>query len=209
MDLAGSAAPPILVACALKRECSALRRELTAHNQAGSPPAYRLDFLITGIGLSRTQASLLDHFSRTEPKPSLMVFTGTAGQLDPSLAMGETVCPASWALSTGEEYEVTNSVADRLRSCGFEVSGRALTVRRPVLRASSRAQCFKEAGARICDMEAFGALKIASLCGVPCIAPKVVSDTGDASFLAFWAHFDRNMARLAEYLRAILPIVAG
>ncbi len=208
MDLAGSAAPLILVACALKRECSALRRELAAPNQAGSPPAYRLDFLVTGIGLSRTQKSLLEYFHHGEPKPSLMIFTGTAGQLDPSLQMGETVCPCSWVLNTGEEYEVTGSVAGRLRSCGVEVSGRGLTVLRPVLRARSRAQYFKDAGARICDMEAAGALRIASLCGVPCIAPKVVSDTGDASFLAFWAHFDRNMTRLAEYLGAILPIVA-
>jgi nucleoside phosphorylase len=138
-----------------------------------------------------------------------MIFTGTAGQLEPSIQMGEIVCPSSWVLSTGEEYEVARGVADRLRARGVEVSGRGLTVLRPVLRARSRVRCFKDTGARICDMEAAGALKIASLCGVPCIAPKVVSDTGDASFLAFWAHFDRNMTRLGEYLRAILPIVAA
>ena len=201
MDLAGHR---ILVACALKRECSVLRRELIVSPSAGPKPAPRLDFLVTGIGVVRTEQSLYRYLSDNRSDICLVIFTGTAGQLDPSLRMGETVCPQSWALTTGEEFEVGVPVIDELRARGIEVAGRGLTVTRPVLRASARAGHFRETGARICDMEAAGALRIAAVCGVPCMAPKVVSDTADSSALAFWTHFEPNMIRLGEYLKQLL-----
>lgn len=200
MDLAGRR---ILVACALKRECSILRRQLIVSSQAGLAPA-RLDFLVTGIGVVRTEQSLHRYLSDNCSDLSLVIFTGTAGQLDPSLHMGDTLCPKSWALTTGEEFQVAAPVVDDLRARGVDVAGRGLTVTRPVLRASSRARHFRQTGARICDMEAAGALRMATLCGLPCIAPKVVSDTADSSAFAFWAHFEANMIRLSEYLSRML-----
>ena len=48
-------------------------------------------------------------------------------------------------------------------------------------------------------------MKVASRLKIPCLTPKVVSDTAKSSWLLFWKHFDENMRKLAIYLDLLLP----
>ncbi|MDA2933680.1 hypothetical protein MYX82_05000 [Acidobacteria bacterium AH-259-D05] len=183
----------LLIACALKKESFALRQRL------------RLDcqFSVTGLGAERTRNSLKNTFELK--LPSLLIFTGTAGQLDPALKIGKVVLPAEWCLEDGSCFPMDSRVKAVLKKSGdWDISDRGLTVSAPVLRAKSRRTLYQKYGAQICDMESAIALQVAGKYAVPCLAPKIVSDTADSGLLAFWKSFDRNMDQLARYLESLL-----
>jgi len=189
------AAGGTLVACALQREVAVLRRHLAAD----------CEFVVTGVGARRTRARLEKHFRAQAP--SLFIFTGTAGQLDPALTMGQVVCPEAWCLKGGDCFPAHPGLVEQLRGLGWEIAGQGLTVSLPVVRARSRRRLHQRFGACICDMEAAAALEVAAAFRIPCLAPKVVSDTAASGLLAFWSHFDANLRALAEYLQRLLASV--
>ena len=183
----------LLIACALKKESSALRERL------------RLDcqFLVTGFGARRTKQSLQKHLD--SHVPSFLIFTGTAGQLDPALTMGKVILPEEWCLEDGACFSIDAGIASKLRKSGnMEISGRGLTVSTPVVRAQSRRALFRKHGAEICDMESAVVLKLANQHSVPCLAPKIVSDTAGSGLSAFWKSFDGNMDILARYVEDLV-----
>ena len=182
-----------LVACALKQESAALREHLGPMCQ----------HLATGLGAKRTRQSLENYFSTNRPK--LFVFTGTAGQLDPGLSMGDVVLPEAWSLLDGRRYPADSGLIERLRGQGWEVSSLGLTVRRPVVRKRAREELYRLRGASICDLECAIALEVAARHGIAGLAPKVVSDTAESGFLAFWSEFDQNMVRLSDYISRLIP----
>ena len=189
----------LLVACALKQESTALQGRLQVDCR----------FLVTGLGAHRTRKSLESTF-QSEP-PSLLIFTGTAGQLDPSLGLGQVVFPEEWCLKDGSCFPADADLTSMLREGdGWEIEGRGLTVSTAVLRAKSRLALYRKFGARICDMESAFALQVASRYGVPCLAPKIVSDTAQSGMSIFWREFDSNMDQLAKYLdNLIASIIKG
>ncbi len=183
----------LLIACALKQESTALQGRL------------RVDcrFLVTGLGAHRTQRSLETRFQ--SESPSLLIFTGTAGQLDPSLGLGQVVFPQEWCLKDGSCFPADAELTALLREGdGLEIEGCGLTVSTAVLRAKSRLALYRKFGARICDMESAFALQVASRYSVPCLAPKIVSDTAQSGISAFWREFDSNMDQLAKYLAKLV-----
>ena len=189
----------LLVACALKQESTALQGRLQVDCR----------FLVTGLGAHRTRKSLESAF-QSEP-PSLLIFTGTAGQLDPSLGLGQVVFPQEWCLKDGSCFPADAELTSLLREGdGWEIEGCGLTVSTAVLRAKSRLALYRKFGARICDMESAFALQVASRYGVPCLAPKIVSDTAQSGISVFWREFDSNMDQLAKYLdNLIASIIKG
>ena len=183
----------LLIACALKQEVTALRERLQVDCR----------FLVTGLGSHRTRKSLEETFQ--SESPSLLIFTGTAGQLDPYLSMGQVIFPQEWCLEDGScfsaDVELTSLLRDR---DGWEIEGCGLTVSTAVLRAKSRLALYRKFGARICDMESAVVLQVASRHDVPCLAPKIVSDTAQSGISAFWSEFDSNMDQLAKYLDQLI-----
>ena len=183
----------LLIACALKQESTALQERLQVDCR----------FLVTGLGAHRTRKSLENTF-QSEP-PSLLIFTGTAGQLDPSLGLGKVVFPEEWRLKDGSCFPADAELTSLLREGdGWEIEGCGLTVSTAVLRAKSRLALYQQFGARICDMESAFALQVASRYGVPCLAPKIVSDTAQSGISVFWRKFDSNMDQLAQYLDKLI-----
>ena len=185
----------LLVACALKKEERGLRKKLAERSQ----------ILVTGLGVDRTLRTLEKTFE--EQKPACLVFTGMAGQLDPSVELGEVILPQEWQLESGTNFPVELGLAKQLRNSGWEVAGRGVTVSTPVVSRKKRVRLYEETGARVCDMESAAAMMIAASFKVPCVAPKVVSDTADSGLLAFYRHFDRNIELLAEYLDRLITIL--
>lgn len=175
----------LLIGCALKKESKALQEKLGSHHSV----------MVTGLGTDRTLASLEKVFDSR--KPSLLIFTGMAGQLAPEIELGDFVFPAVWRFETGTEYRVPKELMDALRKKGWSVEGIGITVRKPVVRSVQRLRLHRDSGAQICDMECAAAMMIAETYGVPCLAPKVVSDTGKSGMLAFYRHFRTNMETLA------------
>lgn len=186
-----------VVACAMKKESKILRERL------GS----RCTHLVTGLGMNRTRATL-ESYLRTH-SPSILVFTGTAGQLDPGLKMGDVVFPRQWCLQTGGCFESDPALVAFLRKRRVRISGAGVTVRIPVIKKQDRERLYRSQGASICDMESAAVLELARSHGVPAVAPKVVSDTAETGILGFRREFESNVARLSEYLDGLLPIVAG
>ena len=121
--------------------------------------------------------------------------------------MGQVVCPEAWCRKSGDCFSADAKLLAGLRGLGWEIAGRGLTVSFPVVRARSRRKLHKRFGACICDMEAAAALEVAAAFRIPCLAPKVVSDTAASGLLAFWSHFDANLRALAEYLQRLLASV--
>ena len=185
----------VLIGCALRKEVTALRQHLGAE----------VDYLMTGIGTRRTQATLEQHF-HAQPR-SLFIFTGTAGQLDPSLNMGQLFFPEVWCLQDGDCFSVDPGLISLLRRRGWTIQGRGLTVKAPVMSAKTRLVLYERTGAGACDMEAAVALKVASDFGIPCLAPKVVSDTAETGLVGYWSQLDTNLRKLTRYLQKLLPVV--
>ena len=186
----------LLIACALKKESSALRERL------------RLDcqFLVTGLGARRTKLTLQRYFE--SHVPSLLIFTGTAGQLDPALTMGKVIFPEEWCLEDGVCFSIDAGIASVLRESGkLEISGRGLTVSTPVVRAKSRRALYRKHGAHICDLESAVVLEVAQKHAVPCLAPKIVADTAGSGLSGFWESFDRNMDILAGYVENLVNCI--
>jgi len=184
----------ILVACALRRETDSLRKHLTGC----------LDFLTTGVGCRRTRKILTRRFQRG-PLPAALIFTGTAGQLDPSCPMGTVLCPETWLMDENQQIgQASRQLLEHLRSAGWDLGGIGVTVSLPVWFSSSRLRLFKRTGASLCDMEAAAALQVAAQFGVPALAPKVISDTGDTSFMHFYRNLAKNLEALAAYLQQLL-----
>jgi nucleoside phosphorylase len=178
----------LLIACALKKEERGLRGKLTNRSQ----------FLVTGLGVDRTLRTLERTFE--EWKPSCLVFTGMAGQLDPAVELGDVILPEEWQLESGTRFSVDRGLVELLRSSGWEVAGSGVTVSIPVVSRKKRLRLYEKTGARVCDMESAAAMMIAASYEIPCLAPKVVSDTADSGLLAFHRHFDRNIQILGDYL---------
>ncbi len=179
---------PVLIACALERETQALREVL----------GKRARYATTGMGMRRT-AARLSEVLRGDP-PSTLLFCGTAGQLDPSLAMGEVVLPEAWLFEDGRRVEADAELLGRFREAGWSVGPPGLTVRRPVLRPSTRLRLFEKHSACVCDMESAAALETAAQQGVAAVAVKVVSDTAESGLRDFWRHLDANLGRLGKAL---------
>ena len=186
-----------VVACAMKKESKILQDRLGTG----------VTHLVTGIGMNRTRATLETYF-RTR-RPSILLFTGTAGQLDPGLKMGDVVFPERWCLQTGGCFESDPSLVAFLRERRVQVSGTGVTVRIPVIKKQDRERMFRSHGASICDMESAAVLEIARNHGVTAVAPKVVSDTAETGILGFRREFEANLIRLSHYLDDLLRTASG
>jgi len=99
---------------------------------------------------------------------------------------------------------VSETLLVPLRARGWAIAGSGLTVSLPVLRASSRLQLFRQTGAPICDMEAGAALQVAESLDIPALAAKVVSDSGDCTFIDFYRNLNRNLNELGVYLQRLV-----
>ncbi len=183
------AAGDLLIACALNPETSALERRL----------GKEYSFFTTGLGVRSSRKNLQEHLNRNQY--GLLLFSGTAGQLDPALEMGTVVCPRLWTFPGSRpvccDPDLWNRLDERFQ---WELG---LTVRRPVLTRKGRLRLFEDYGASVCDMESFGALELALQLGITCLSIKVVSDTAESGISGFWREFEANMDRLAEALRSL------
>ncbi len=187
-----AAGEKVLIACALKKEARALREHLSAERS----------LFATGLGTDRTLRSLERQFDRS--RPDLVVFTGMAGQLDPSLELGDLVIPERWRFESGDEFPVVDPLIRGLRERGWPVQGSGVTVRVPIVRQSHRLEVFQQTGARVCDMESAAVLMICKSFGIQCISAKIISDTADSGMLAFYRNFQRNVEILGEKIEQLV-----
>ena len=183
----------LLIACALEKESSALRQRLKLD----------CEFLVTGLGAARTRDALENHFRLHVP--SLFVFTGNAGQLDPNLTVGQVIVPEKWCKEDGSCFSVDAGILSAFRDAGdTRIFGRGLTVSSPVVRAKARRALYHKFKARVCDMESAIALEVAREYSVPCLAPKIISDTADSGLSSFWTNFNQNMDILAQHIEDLI-----
>jgi nucleoside phosphorylase len=161
--------------------------------------------LSTGLGADRTLRTLEEVFERH--KPDILIFTGMAGQLDPAVKLGDFVFPRAWRFETGREYSIPEAMVGELGERGWSVGGLGVTVRFPVVKAKQRLRLFESTGARICDMESAAAMMISESYQVPCLAPKIVSDTADSGMLAFYRQFNRNIEELSVRIEQLVEQV--
>ena len=183
----------LLIGCALQKEVKVLQSRLGA----------RVRYLATGLGGRRTAQCLTENFSG-QARPDLFIFTGTAGQLRPSLGLGQVVFPEAWCREDGSQFSSDPSYVRILRNRKWDITGKGLTVRRPVLKPSTRQRLCQQWAALICDMESAWALETAGQFRVPSLGLKVVSDTANSGILSYWTQFGANMNALADSLETLL-----
>lgn len=159
-------------------------------------------FVATGLGARRTVGSLTRLFEKE--RPPFFIFTGTAGQLDPHRAMGEVLLPRSWTFEDGRQYAIDTALLEGSADADWSLCELGLTVAQPIFRARTRLHHFNQLGASICDMESAAVLETAARFGIPCLAPKVVSDTAESGLTAFYSEFEANLKKLARYLDRLL-----
>ena len=186
----------ILIACALKEELNVLRGCLPEN----------LQFLRTGLGWHRSRRRLEQRVRQR--RSSLIIFGGTAGQLDPGVELGTVVFPERWCFGDGRCYEQSSELIPFLAARGFPTQGVGLTVSRPVLRAGRRLRLHAESRALICDMESAGILAEARELQISTLALKVVSDTADSGTAGYWKDFNSNMECLGEYLGQMIRVLS-
>jgi nucleoside phosphorylase len=184
----------VLIACPMQKEASALASALAGRR-----------VLATGLRIRRTVPALLKAFR--SDLPSLLVFTGSAGQLDLKLEMGDIVLPERWRLGDGPGFEADPSTIARLRTEGVETCAWGLTLERAVMKADQRDALFRSTQARIYDSVTAAVMRVAQTSEVPCIAPKIVASTVNSGLMTFWNRLDRHILPLAAYLNRLLGIL--
>ena len=179
----------------MKNEAEALQRCI------GSP----VEVTATGIGVKRSVPFLLRIFR--EARPSLLIFTGSASQLDLTLHIGDIVMPREWCFENGRCTPSDAGLLKRLQAGGWPTVARGISLDRPVLKAAQRKSLFESTGGAVYDSVTAAVLRTAQTEGVPFLAPKTVNHTVGSGLTSFWNRLDRNIAPLGEYLRRLLELV--
>ncbi len=182
---------PVLICCALEAEAAFLIRE---------PGLARISVAAVGVGPARSRRGLDRILS--EAPPRLLIFTGTAGGLDPSLAVGDVVLPEHWRLNGDRALSADPAIVELLRAKGWRVEGTGWTSATPVLGSEEKRVLFERSRARVCDMEAAVALDVAGRHKVPAIAVKIISDPAGGESPAL------TLRAFKELLPTILPKLA-
>lgn len=123
--------------------------------------------------------------------------------------MGEVLLPRFWSFENGQRFAAGLDLLDGEAESAWSVCEMGLTVAKPVFRQQTRLHLFRHQGASICDMESAAALQTAARFGIPCLAPKVVSDTADSGVAGFYTEFSANLKKLARYLDRLLAHLAA
>ena len=179
----------------MKKEVEVLQRCI------GSP----VEVTATGIGVKRSVPFLLRIFR--EARPSLLIFTGSASQLDLTLHMSDIVMPREWCFENGRCTPCDAGILKRLQAGGWPTVARGISLDRAVLKAAQRKSLFESTGGAVYDSVTAAVLRTAQTEGVPFLAPKTVNHTVGSGLTSFWNRLDRNIAPLGEYLRKLLELV--
>ena len=166
----------------------------------------QLQFLRTGLGWRGSYQRLQKKIQNNPPR--IVIFAGTAGQLNPTLTSGQVVFPEKWCFLDGRCYRQSSIVSEHLISSGFAPQGAGLTVKSPVFTKEKRSFLYQKTGALICDMESAGVLFQAQKLQIPAVAIKVVSDTADSGISGYWNDFNENLRLLGNYLGEVIKILS-
>ncbi len=164
-----------------------------------------VEVMAAGVGVRRSVPSLLRVFR--EARPSLLIFTGSASQLDMTLHMSDIVMPREWCFENGRCAACDAGLLKRVQSRGWPTVACGISLDRPVLKAAQRQSLFETTGGVVYDSASAAVLRAAHTEGVPFLAPKIVSHTVGSGLTAFWNQLDRNIAPLGEYLSKLLELI--
>ena len=185
----------ILVSCALEAELTILRRHVEG--------AHRM--LVSGLGIENAGRGILQGLQKDAP--GALVFTGTSGRIDSSVAVGEVIFPAQWCLEDGSCYQQSALLVNYLKGFGYRPRGSGVSVHRPVVTRRHRDRLSAKNSPLVCDMESAAVLRAASQAGVPAIALKVVSDKAESNIPEYHRDFEANMVRLAQHVQKLLNVL--
>lgn len=185
----------ICIACPMRKEAEALSECLGP----------RQEVVASGLGIKRTLPFLLKRF-RSEP-PALLIFTGSASQLDLSLEMGDVVLPERWQIENGPSFSCHGPTIEILRAAGFATCELGISLSQPVMKAGQRQQLLEETRASIYDSVTAAVLRVAETSEVPCIAPKIVAGTVKSGLMTFWSDLDHHIDPLASYLHKTIEVL--
>lgn len=187
----------ILIACACHAEMEILKKHLEVPCRT----------LISGVGIENSARGTL--YGLEQKRPRALVFTGTSGAVDNTVAIGEIIFPKQWCFESGQCYGQSISLLDYLKDFGYHPQGMGLTVDQPVLTCRDRDRLSRETEALVCDMESASVLRVAAITGVPAVALKVVSDRAESNIPDYKKYFAANMNRLAEHLNHLMKVLTG
>ncbi len=184
----------LVIACPMHKEAVAIEAMLGRD----------VPVLGTGLGVKRSIPVLLKVFN--SKKPSMLVFSGSVSQLDPSLVFGSVVVPKAWCFENGRSIPAESLPKGIGEIPGWTEVERGLTVNRPAIKAAHRQLLFEEQKASVFDSVTAAVVRLCSAEGVPCITPKIVANTVDSGLTLFWRNLESNLEPLVEGLKEFLKV---
>lgn len=156
----------LLVLTATEMEAQAVARHLGLPRLGGVLPRFGLGRAeVACVGL---RAAGLDGLAVTEP-PALVVSAGLCGALDPSLAAGALVVPATVRTAGGDVWPTAPAPP-------VARQGTLLSVDQVVETAAAKSRLWLETAALAVDMESAAILRWAGARGLPAAVVRAVSD---------------------------------
>jgi hypothetical protein len=156
----------LLVLTATEMEAHAVARHLRLPWLGGALPRFgqgRVEVACVGL-----RAIRLDGLAVTEP-PALVVSAGLCGALDPSLAAGALVVPATVTTAGGDAWPTAPAPP-------VARQGTLLSVDQVVETAAAKSRLWLETAALAVDMESAAILRWAGAQGLPAAVVRAVSD---------------------------------
>ena len=147
----------VLIACPMRKEAEALQECI----------GNSVEVTATGVGVKRSVPFLLRVFRET--RPSLLIFTGSASQLDLSLHMGDIVVPREWCFENGRCTACDAGLLKGVQSSGWPTVARGVSLDRPVLKATQRKRLFESTGGAVYDSVSAAVLRAAHTEGMSAI----------------------------------------
>jgi nucleoside phosphorylase len=181
----------LIIACPMHKEAVAIEAMLGRGAQV----------LGTGIGVKRSIPVLLKVFKHK--KPSMLVFSGSVSQLDPSLDFGSVVVPKAWCFENGRSVSTAPLPGEIGQQAGWTEVERGLTVNRPAIKAAHRKRLFEEHKASIFDSVTATVVRLCLAEGILCMTPKIVANTVDSGLTRFWRNLESNLGPLVEGLEEL------
>jgi adenosylhomocysteine nucleosidase len=218
--------PPVLILAAFEVEIEPLLPHLrdlrTVDLAVGQARLATLDgqpvaLVLTGAGLIDAAATAERAIVALRPSHVLMV--GTAGSLDPALAVGAVLVPAAWrnhqrGSITPSGFRPSQTPPDAPADpallllagqvVGVQVGGLGVSGDLFVADPATRASLFERTGARIVDMESAAVAQVSAAHGVPFVAVRAISDSADGAQADLSAGVASAAQAACDALRAIL-----
>lgn len=163
-----------LITAALPDELNPVRENL---NMSSFPSSIRIDFLLTGVGISNAKWELEKQIQ--ENQYDFILNVGTAGSLEDNLKVGDIFIPDEIEYFSKEKKHTIN-LEQKIKLKPDWQTGVLVSSDDDIIKPEDKKELKSQTGAKAVDMEAYAIAKICEKENIPFLCLKVISDLADS-----------------------------